>query len=121
MSREDFSDLGAGVLAEGQQIRSPESAANQGPRALPGDKQGSLTTGSPSPSCLILTLTVAVEAPRGDPLLGPAEIQRQSQAPLLGPLGLAQRWEEGRPQNLPERAWHDQPWKPNSLPWKLEV
>lgn len=117
--REDFSDLEAGGLAECHQIRSPESAASQGPRGFPGDKQGSLPTRSPSPSCSIPTLAVAMETPRGDPLLGPAELQRQGPQWALWDSHKGGRKDSHRSSlREPGMTSHG---KPNSLLWELEL
>lgn len=100
----DFSDLEAGRLAACQQIRSPESAASQGPCALRGSQQGSLTAGSLTP-----TLTVVTKAPRDIPLLGPADIQRQNSLWVLWDPHKGRR-ESGHRISL-ERAWHAQLWE----------
>lgn len=110
----DFSDLEAGRLAARQQIRSPESAASQGPCALWGSQQGSLTTRSLRP-----TLTVVTKAPRGSPLLGPADIQRQNSTWVLWDPHKGRR-ESGRRISL-ESAWYAQLWKTHSLPWKVKI
>lgn len=121
MSREDFSDLEADGLAECRQIRSPESSARHGPQALPGDKQASLTTRPPSPSCLSPPiLTVITEAFRGDSLLDPSEVQRQS--PLSA---LRDSYNNGKKGGhricLERKVGMTSHGKPNSLPWKLEI
>lgn len=121
MSGEEFSDLEADGLAECRQIRSPESSASHGPQALPGDKQASLTTRPPSPSCLSPPiLTVITEASRGDPLLDPSEVQRQSP-----PSALHDSYNNGKKGGhricLERELGMTSHGKPDSLPWKLEI
>lgn len=124
MSREDFSDLEADGLAECRQIRSPESSARHGPhgpQALPGDKQASLTTRPPNPSCLSPPiLTVITEASRRDLLLDPSEVQRQS--PLSALRDSYNNGKKGGHRICLERELSmTSHRKPNSLPWKLEI
>lgn len=104
----DFSDLRAGGLVERQQIRSPESAASQGPHALPGSQKGSLATSSLRPNCLVPTDTVVIEPPRGRAPCGLSGIPTKAG----GRVSTESAW--GEP-GMPSCG------KPYSLPWKLKI